>query len=124
METGLKYTSTLVVQKEHTAAALGSGDLPVLATPALIALMENAAMQAAAGALAEGQTTVGTYVEVEHLRATPLYKTVAATAVLTSVDGRELTFAVGARDERGLIGEGTHRRFVVDAEKFVNKLKD
>jgi predicted thioesterase len=111
------------VVAETTAEYIGSGDLAVLATPAMCALMENAAMMAVAPHLEAGQTTVGTALNIEHLRATPIGKTVTATAVLTEVDGRKLSFNIAARDEKGIIGEGTHTRFVVDRERFMEKLK-
>ncbi|MBQ5836140.1 MAG: thioesterase family protein [Alistipes sp.] len=123
MNTGLTFTTTMQVVAETTAEYIGSGDLAVLATPAMCALMENAAMMAVAPHLEAGQTTVGTALNIEHLRATPVGKTVTATAVLTEVDGRKLSFNIAARDEKGIIGEGTHTRFVVDRERFMDKLK-
>ncbi|MBQ1224900.1 MAG: thioesterase family protein [Alistipes sp.] len=123
MNTGLTFTTTMQVVAETTAEYIGSGDLAVLATPAMCALMENAAMMAVAPHLEAGQTTVGTALNIEHLRATPIGKTVTATAVLTEVDGRKLSFNIAARDEKGIIGEGTHTRFVVDRERFMDKLK-
>lgn len=123
MEKGASFTSTMKVTAEVTAAYIGSGDLAVLATPAMCALMENAAMMAVAPHLEEGQTTVGTALNIDHQRATPVGKMVTATAVLTEVNGRELSFNIAARDEIGIIGEGTHTRFVVNSEKFMAKLK-
>ena len=122
METGLSYTATMRVLAEVTAEYIGSGDLAVLATPAMCALMENAAMMAVANHLEEGQTTVGTALNIEHSRATKVGKVVTATAVLTAVNGRELQFNIAARDEIGVIGEGTHTRFIVNREKFMAKL--
>ena len=122
METGLSYTATMRVSAEVTAEYIGSGDLAVLATPAMCALMENAAMMAVANHLEEGQTTVGTALNIEHSRATKVGKEVTATAVLTAVNGRELQFNIAARDEIGVIGEGTHTRFIVNREKFMAKL--
>ena len=123
MNTGLTFTTTMQVVAETTAEYIGSGDLAVLATPAMCALMENAAMMAVAPHLEAGQTTGGTALNIEHLRATPVGKTGTATAVLTEVDGRKLSFNIAARDEKGIIGEGTHTRFVVDRERFMDKLK-
>ena len=123
MEKGLSFTATMRVTAEVTAEYIGSGDLAVLATPAMCALMENAAMMAVAPHLEEGQTTVGTALNIDHQRATPVGKMVTATAVLTEVNGRELSFNIAARDEIGIIGEGTHTRFVVNSEKFMAKLK-
>ena len=88
MNIGTSYTSTTVVNSTNTAAALGSGDMDVFATPAMVALMENAAMNAVAPHLAEGQTTVGTQITTSHIKASALGATITATAVLTAVDGR------------------------------------
>lgn len=105
-----------------TAQALGSGDMEVLATPAMVALMENAAMLAVAPALPEGSTTVGSMIETSHLRPTGPGKAVRATATLVEVDGRRLTFDVRAEDEAGTIGQGRHVRYVVDRARFLSKL--
>jgi len=123
MDTGLSFTATMRVTPEVTAEYIGSGDLAVLATPAMCALMENAAMMAVVPHLEEGQTTVGTALNIEHSRATKVGDIITATAVLTEVNGRELKFNIAARDEVGVIGEGTHTRFVVIREKFISKLK-
>ena len=121
MNIGLTHTSTLEVTDEKTAVSLGSGDLPVLATPAMLALMENAAMLAVAGELPQGSTTVGGHISSSHLMPTPKGATVTATA--TQADGRKLTFRVEAHDQAGnLLGEGTHLRFVVDRERFMSRL--
>ena len=122
MEKGLSFTATMRVMTEVTAEYIGSGDLAVLATPAMCALMENAAMMAVATKLEEGQTTVGTALNIEHSRATKVGEIITATAVLTEVNGRELKFNIAARDEKGIIGEGTHTRFIVNREKFMAKL--
>ena len=122
MNIGLTHTSTLEVTDEKTAVSLGSGDLPVLATPAMLALMENAAMLAVAGELPQG-STVGGHISSSHLMPTPKGATVTATATLTQADGRKLTFRVEAHDQAGnLLGEGTHLRFVVDRERFMSRL--
>ena len=118
---GLKGRSETVVTTGNTAAALGSGLLPVFAPPAMIALIENAAVQATDGALDEGCGTVGTHLDVSHDAATPIGLRVWAEAELTAVEGRALTFAVTAYDERGPIGKGTHSRFVIQNEKFLAK---
>ena len=123
MDTGLSFSATMRVTAEVTAEYIGSGDLAVLATPAMCALMENAAMMAVAPQLEEGQTTVGTALNIEHVKATKVGDTVTATAVLTEINGRELKFNIAARDEVSLIGEGTHTRFIVSREKFMAKLK-
>lgn len=122
METGLTFTSKAVVKKENTAITMGSGDMEVFATPAMVALMENAAMKAVAAELSEGATTVGAMMNTSHIKPSPLGAEVSATAVLTDVDGRKLTFSVKASDEAGVIGEGTHIRYIVDRERFLSKL--
>lgn len=120
---GMNFTSTVVVTQENSAAALGSGFLPVFATPAMVALMENAAMKAVAPVLEQGATTVGIEINTSHIKPSPIGATVSATATLVAVEGRKLMFDVEARDEVGLIGKGTHVRFIVDAERFMAKLK-
>lgn len=122
IEPGLKHTSTAVVTEALSARAIGSGDLPVYATPAMTALMENAAMLAVAGDLPEGSTTVGGRIEVSHMAPTPIGATVTATATLEKVDGRKLHFSVIAMQGDTVIGQGTHLRFVVDKERFMSKL--
>ena len=122
MEIGLKYESQTVVSEANTAATLGSGDMAVFATPAMVALMENAAMLAVKESLPEGSATVGTQMNTSHIKASPLGATITASAELTEVEGRKLTFAVKAWDEKGIIGEGEHTRFVVDRERFLSKL--
>jgi predicted thioesterase len=123
MEIGLSYTSTATVDNTNTAAALGSGDMDVFATPAMVALMENAAMNAVAPHLEQGQTTVGTQISTNHIKASAFGTTITASAVLTAVDGRSLTFAITAREGDKTIGEGTHTRFIVDRERFLAKLR-
>ncbi|UKK66612.1 thioesterase family protein [Prevotella communis] len=122
IETGLKYTSELTVTDDVTAVKMGSGDMPVLATPAMMALMENAAMKAVAKELPEGSTTVGGHIESSHLRPTKVGDKVTATAEVTKVDGKKITFKVAAYCGDTLLGEGTHLRFIVDKERFMSKL--
>lgn len=122
LEKGLSARSAATVAAGNTAAAMGSGDLAVFATPAMVALMENAAMTAVAGELPEGATTVGAEMNVTHIKPSGLGAEITATAVLTGVEGRKLTFNVGARDAEGMIGEGIHIRYVVDRAKFMAKL--
>ena len=110
-----------VVTEEKTAAAAGSGSLSVYATPMMVALIEEAAWKSVQPMLEEGQGSVGTKMEVEHLSATPLGMKVWAETELTAVDRRLLTFSVKAYDEAGLIGQGTHQRFVVDNDRFLGK---
>lgn len=123
LEKGLSASSTTTVVAENTAAHMGSGDMAVFATPAMVALMENAAMLAVAPHLAEGETTVGSEMNTTHLKPSGLGMVVTATAILSAVEGRKLTFTVGARDGEGLIGEGTHVRFIVQRERFMAKVK-
>ena len=123
LEKGLSARSAATVAAGNTAAAMGSGDLAVFATPAMVALMENAAMTAVAGELPEGATTVGSEMNVTHIKPSGLGAEITATAVLAEVEGRKLTFNVGARDAEGLIGEGIHVRYIVDREKFMAKVK-
>ena len=122
MEIGLTYTSTLVVSKDHVAAIMGSGDLHVFATPAMVALMENAAMLAVAEHLPEGSTTVGAMMNTSHVKPSPVDESIKATAVLTEVEGRKLTFEIKAEDSKGIIGEAVHVRYIVDRERFMSKL--
>lgn len=122
MEIGLTYTSTLVVSANHVAAVMGSGDLHVFATPAMVALMENAAMMAVAEHLPEGSTTVGAMMNTSHVKPSPVDESIRATAVLTGIEGRKLTFEIKAEDSKGVIGEAVHVRYVVDREKFMSKL--
>jgi predicted thioesterase len=122
METGLSHTVLAVVDSSNVAAAVGSGNLDVFATPAMIALMERAASESVAPVLPEGSTTVGTLVNITHTRATGIGDEVSATAVLQQIDGRRLIFRVSASDSHGLIGEGTHERVVVDRQRFMSKV--
>lgn len=122
MEKGLTYTSTTRVTPENTALTMGSGDLPVFATPAMVALMENAAMNAVKDQLEEGNSTVGASIQIVHTKPSGIGETVTATAVLEEVEGRKLSFSVTASDSKGKIGEGTHIRYIVDRERFMSKL--
>ena len=122
MEKGLTYTSTLVVSDEHVAAVMGSGDLHVFATPAMVALMENAAMLAVSEYLPEGSTTVGAMMNTSHVKPSPVGDTVKTTAILTDIEGRKLTFSIKAEDSKGIIGEAVHVRYIVDRERFMSKL--
>ncbi len=119
---GLSHTSTLTVTPDKTALAVGSGDMEVLATPMMMALMENAAMLAVAEELPEGCTTVGGHIESSHVKPSKVGAEVSATATLTKVEGKKLTFHVVAKMNDNIIGEGTHLRFVVNKEKFLASL--
>ena len=119
---GLTHTSEMKVTDGVTAITMGSGDMPVLATPAMMALMENAAMLAVADHLPEGCTTVGGQISASHLKPTPVGETVAATAVVTRAEGKKIEFKITAHWGDVLLGEGTHLRFIVDKEKFMSRL--
>jgi len=116
---GLSASVSLTVTDADTAVALGSGDVPVLATPRLVALAEAATVAAIAPHLSPGDTSVGTRVELDHRAATPVGATVTAEARLTTVDGRRLHFDVGVRDGTGAVAEGRVERVVVDRDRFV-----
>ena len=122
VEVGLKHTSELTVTDAVTAVRMGSGDMPVLATPAMMALMENAAMLAVADDLPEGSTTVGGHIASSHLRPSKIGDVVRAVAEVTKVDGRKIEFKVSAYSGDVLLGEGTHLRIVVDRERFMSKI--
>ena len=122
VETGLTHTSQLTVTPAVTAIEMGSGDMPVLATPAMMALMENAAMLAVAGHLPEGSTTVGGHIASSHIKPSKLGDTVTATATVTRSEGKKIEFKVEARCGDTLLGEGTHLRFIVDRNKFMSRL--
>ena len=122
LQIGTTAESRITVTEQLTAEKMGSGDMPVLATPALVALMENAAMRAVAPALESGQTTVGTAVETSHLKASAIGAEVRAVAELTAVDGRRLSFRISAYEGETLLAEGAHTRFIVDRNKFLAKL--
>lgn len=119
---GLTHTSQTVVNENNTAIALGSGDMKVLATPAMIALMENAAMLCVAPHLPEGSTTVGSMISSSHIKPSAIGANVEATAELVEIENRKLTFKVTATENGVLIGEGTHIRYIVDRERFLSKL--
>ena len=121
IETGLTGRAETVVTDANTAAAVGSGLAPVFATPAMIALMENAAVNAIQPFLGPEEGSVGTRLDVSHDAATPVGMRVWAQAEVTAVEGRKVTFAVSAFDEAGPIGGGTHQRFVINSEKFLAK---
>lgn len=119
---GLSHTSQLVVTEADTAQAMGSGSLPVLATPRLAALLENAAFSAVAPILDVGETTVGGEISLRHLAPSPVGAEVSATAVLERTEGRKFYFKLEARQGEKRIGEGTHTRFVVNTGRFLQKL--
>ena len=119
---GLQHTSTIQVTENNTALTMGSGDMPVFATPSLVALMENAAMKAVAPHLPDGSTTVGGFIETSHLAPSAIGATIETTATLTEVKGRKLSFAIEATEGDKLVGKATHIRFIVEREKFLGNL--
>ena len=118
---GMKGEASTLVEREDTAAEVGSGNLLVYATPCMVALMEGAACEAIADALGENQSSVGIALSIEHLSATPVGLEVRAEAEVTAVEGKIITFSLTAYDEAGKIGEGTHKRCVVSSQKFLDK---
>lgn len=127
MTVGDKLTTVVTVTEAQTAKAMGSGDLPVLATPALIAIMENTAMQCSIPALHKGETTVGTEINIKHLRAAKVGAVVETTAELIDAKGhkgRQMIFHVSSTVDGEEIGEGFHVRYVVDAERFMAKFNE
>ena len=118
----MKHISELTVTDAVTAIEVGSGDMRVLATPMMMALMENAAMLAVKDELPEGCTTVGGHIEFSHLRPSKIGDVVRAEAEVTKVDGKKIEFKVTAFSGDTLLGEGTHLRFIVDRDKFISKL--
>jgi len=118
---GLKGEVRTVVTADDFASALGSGDVEVLGTPRMIALAEAATVQAIAGALELGMTSVGTHVDVRHLAASPMGRKIVATAQLTAVEGKALRFCIEVRDDFGLVADGTIARVIVDRRKFTER---
>jgi predicted thioesterase len=122
IEPGLRATSEIVVGDDDTALALESGDVPVLATPRLVGLVERASVQAVMGALEPGTTSVGYRIQLDHLAPTAIGERVWAEALLEVVEGRRLTFRVTASDDRGLVGVGRVTRVLVDRARFLDKV--
>jgi len=118
---GMKGEASTLVEREDTAAEVGSGSLLVYATPCMVALMEGAACEAIADCLSDSQTTVGTMLNIEHISATPVGLEVRAEATVTEVAGKVIAFEVKAFDEAGEIGRGTHNRVIVNSQKFLEK---
>ena len=118
---GIQGQASTLVEPEDTALSVGSGSLRVFATPCMAALMEGAACEAIAEALSDTQTTVGIALNIEHISATPVGLDVRAEAEVTAVEGKVITFAVRAFDEVGEIGSGTHKRVIVNTQKFLEK---
>ena len=124
MDTGIKGYKEITVTKELTAISLGSGDLEVYATPAMIALMEGTASESVKSELDEGQGSVGIGISIKHLAATPIGMRVRCESELVEVDGRRLVFNITAYDEKDKIGEGTHERFIISNDKFQSKVNN
>ena len=120
---GLCHSETLVVEHKDTAAVYGSGSLEVFATPAMVALMEKTCLEGVNSKIGEDNTTVGISVNIKHLKASPVGATIRCESRLIEVDRRRLVFEVRCFEGEALVGEGIHERFVVDSEKFMNKLK-
>lgn len=118
---GMTGSVSTLVEREDTAHEVGSGSLLVYATPCMVALMEGAACEAIAPAMPEDKTSVGTELNISHLSATPVGMEVRAEAEVTEIDGNAITFRVTAFDEKGKIGEGTHKRFLVSTQRFLDK---
>lgn len=121
---GLRDRRVFRVTDQHSARFLGSGDVSVLSTPSMIAFMEETCRRMVEGFLDEGDTTVGTRVEVSHLKPAPVGEDVEVTAELIEVDGRRLKFRVEAFWRGEKIGEGYHERFIVNRERFLGRLRE
>jgi len=121
---GIEGRNEIIVTAEKTATAFGSGTVDVFATPAMIALMEQTAMESVSNHLPDGFVTVGTEVSVKHLKATLPGKKVGCNSKLIQSEGRKLLFEVNASDETGMIGSGTHIRYIVDKQMFIDNLKN
>ena len=118
---GMKGEVSTLAEREDTAKEVGSGSLLVYATPCMVALMEGAACEAIEEAMTDTQTTGGTELNIQHLSATPVGLEVRAEAEVTAVEGKVITFALRAFDEAGEIGKGTHKRVIVNSQKFLDK---
>ena len=123
MEKGIKNTKTIIVTADKTAEAMGSGTLPVFATPAMVALMENTAAESVETLLGEGNTSVGTLINVKHLAADPVGIEVTCESELVEVDGRKLAFEIKVFDREAVVGEAYHERFVIDKVRFMDKVQ-
>lgn len=123
LKEGMRFEVSETVTECNVARAAGSGDLDVYATPSMVALMERAAMECVRNGLGDGETTVGTAISVKHLRGSVIGHRITADAELRLIDGRRLVFEVSARDGEHEIGTGSHERFIVDSEKFMNRIK-
>jgi len=121
IEIGMKGEVSTLAEREDTALEVGSGSLLVYATPCMVALMEGSACEAIADGLDEGETTVGIELNIQHIAATPVGMEVRAEAEVTAVEGKIITFTLRAFDEAGEIGKGTHKRALVNSQRFLDK---
>ncbi len=121
LEVGMKAEIEVIVTDQHTAETVGSGGVKVFATPLMIGLMEGAALKSVDANLPEGFSTVGTHLDVKHLAATPVGMKVYAVAELIEINGKKLNFKVEAFDEKDKIGEGTHERYIIEMDKFIER---
>ncbi len=121
LDKGLSFTQEITVEENNTAIAHGSGKLPVFATPAMVAFMENTAVKCIENDLDKGLDTVGIQINTKHIKATKVGKKVTCTAKLTEVDGKKLTFEIEAADEDGPIGSSLHKRYIIDPVKFMER---
>lgn len=124
LKEGTSFIKVLKVTENETAIKMGSGDLEVYATPAMIALMENAAKTLVIDELPNGYTTVGIEMNVKHIKSSPIGANIQCKATLTKVDNKKLFFDVDAKDDEGTIGKGSHVRYIVNAEDFMKKTKN
>lgn len=124
IDIGTKGFAEALVEQEDTAKVVGSGNLLVYATPCMVALMEGAACESIAPFLSDGESSVGTMMQVNHVSATPVGMEVRAESEVTAVEGRKVTFSIKAYDEAGEIGNAIHERFIVKADRFLEKTYD
>lgn len=122
LQIGIEKELEIVVTPQDTAKAYGSGALDVFSTPAMVALMEKTALQLVSSLLPKGKDTVGTQINVKHIKATSIGKRIQSYAKLLEIEGDKLIFKVEAYDEDGLIGTGTHKRYIIDVEAFMGVL--
>lgn len=124
LEIGLTLTRSYLIKSEHAAKHVGTGEVEVLSTPAMITFMEKTAKQCVQSKLPEGDITLGTSVDVKHLSPAPIGEDLKVTAQLTEINGRRLTFKVKAIWRNEVVGKGQHERFIVDKQKFLQKLEE
>ena len=124
LKEGITGYSSIIVSKQDTALTLKSGGLRVLATPALVALMERAAFDSVEALMEPGQTTVGTYMEIRHISATPEGVKVNCRSRLVKAEGKKLTFEIEAADNQGTVGAAVHKRYIVDSAVFIEKANE